>query len=147
LTPSTPCVQTTLLRGSGQIPANTADFETFTTTASGRVDLSADWTLTSTVVALAVAQSPCTFDQLKANQCTLLLNSTSPPKPLKGSIANLAPATYVLIVGNGNSVDDVISLQVVLNTGSCPAPSLATAIQSQSLAIAVAGHVSRILRP
>jgi hypothetical protein len=120
-----------VLQGNGQIPATTADVETFTTTATGRVDVNVDWTSPSTVVGLAVAQNPCTFDQLKANTCTLLLNSMSPPKPLKASIQNVSPGTYVLFVGNTSSADESITLQVVLSTGPCPAAS-SNAVQAQS---------------
>lgn len=144
-TPSTPCIQTTVLQGTGQLPANTADFETFTTTATGRVDITVDWTLSSTVMGLAVAQNPCTFDQLKANSCSLLLNSMSPPKPLKGSIPNVSPGAYVLIIGNTSSVQESISVQVVLNTGTCPAASSAL-IQSQSVASEIHRKVSRALQ-
>ena len=145
-TPSTPCVQTSLLQGTGQIPANIADFETFTTTATGRVDITIDWTSSSNRIGLAVAQDPCTFDQLKAGNCKVLLDSMSPPKPLKGSIPNLAPGNYVLIIGNTNSVDESISVQVTLNTGTCPAPASTASIQSQSFAGGIVGNISRILR-
>lgn len=144
-TPSVPCIQTAVLQGTGLLPANTADFETFTTTATGRVDVMLDWTLSSTVMGLAVSQNPCTFDQLKANSCTLLLNTMSPPKPLKGSIPNVSAGTYVLIVANTNSVDESFSLKVVLNTGSCPAPSSGL-IQSQSLATGIVGSMSHALQ-
>ena len=142
---STPCVQTTLLQGTGQVPGNTADVETFTTTATGRVDMTVDWTTPSTVVGLAVAQNPCTFDQLKAGSCTILLNSMSPPKPLKGSIANVSPGTYVLFVGNTGSGEESITLRVVLNSGTCPAPSSA-AVQSQSFGRGIAGTISNRLQ-
>jgi hypothetical protein len=145
-TPSTPCVQTTVLQGNGQIPATTADVETFTTTATGRVDVNLDWTSPATVMGLAVAQNPCTFDQLKANTCTVLLNSMSPPKPLKASIQSVSPGTYVLFVGNTGSVEESITLHVVLSSGPCPAAS-STAVQTQSFISGIARNTGRRLHP
>src|ERR1700680_5002918 len=123
-TPSTPCIQTIVFQGSGgSIPANTADFESFTTTTTGRLNVTLDWTFSSTLVLLQVAQGACNFAQFKANSCTLLLSLSSSPKPLKGAIQNVAAGTYPLITGNASSVQESVSVQVVLSTGSCPAAS------------------------
>ena len=124
-----PCTRDTLFQGSGSLPANTADFESFTTTATGRVDVTLDWTLPSSKMGVGVAQGPCSFAQLQAGTCTLLVQLTSPPKPLKGSASNVGPGTYGLIIVNPNSVEESVSVQVVLSSSSCPT---AASVASQS---------------
>ncbi len=120
-----PCTQTSLLGGAFAFPPNTADFETITTTTTGRVDLTLDWTLSSTPMALFVFRGACSFDQFKANACTYLLQLSGPPKPLKGSVPNLAPGTYGVIIGNPSSAQESVSIRVVLSSASCPAASSA----------------------
>jgi hypothetical protein len=124
-----PCTRDTLFQGSGSLPANTVDFESFTTTTTGRVDVSVDWTFPSSKMGVGVAQGACSFAQLQAGSCTLLLQLTSPPKPLKGSAPNVGPGTYGLVIVNPNSVEESVSVQVVLSSSSCPT---AASVASQS---------------
>ena len=79
-----PCSHSTLLQGSAALPANVADFESFTTTATGRLDLTVDWTFSSSLIGLFVAQAPCEFDQFKAGTCRFLLQMASPPEAAEG---------------------------------------------------------------
>ena len=123
------CTRDTLFQGSGSLPANTADFESFTTTATGRVDVSLDWTFPASKMGVGVAQGPCTLAQLQAGTCTLLVQLTSPPKPLKGSAPNVGPGTYGLVILNPNSTEESVSVQVVLSSSSCPT---AASVASQS---------------
>ena len=118
-----PCNRSTLLQGSFSLPENTGDFETITTTTTGRLDLTLDWTFPSSDMGLFVSQGPCDLDQLKAGACSLLLQLISPPKPLKGSIASLAAGTYGVIIANVNSVPEAVSASVVLSSSTCPAAS------------------------
>jgi hypothetical protein len=78
---------------------------------------------------VGVAQGPCSFAQLQAGTCTLLVQLTSPPKPLKGSASNVGPGTYGLIIANPNSVEESVSVQVVLSSPGCPT---AASVVSQS---------------
>ena len=118
-----PCSHSTLLQGSAALPANIADFESFTTTATGRLDLTVDWTFPSSLMGLFVAQGPCEFDQFKAGTCRFLLQMASPPKPLKGSVSNLAAGTYEVIIANANAVPESVSASVILSSSTCPAAS------------------------
>jgi hypothetical protein len=140
-----PCAQTTILQGTGSLPAYTADVEPITTTKSGRLDVSLDWTSVSSTMLIAVAQDPCTFDQFQAGTCKMVVNSSSPPKPLKASVSDLAAGTYVLFIGNVNSAAESVSLQVVSSTGSCPAPSSLTQA-AQALPLAIQGGRSGLIR-
>jgi hypothetical protein len=148
-TPSTatPCVQTTLLQGSASLPAYTADVESVTTTATGRLDVTFDWTSPASTMLFAVAQDPCSFDQLQAGSCKVLLNSSSPPKPLKGSVQSAAAGTYVLFFGNTTAAVESMSAQVVLSTGSCPAVSSLTTQTGETRPFEIQGARSGLLRP
>ena len=120
-TPSSPfgadCTQTTVLQGSGSLPAYTADVESVTTTKKGRLDV--------------------TFDQFQAGTCTVLLNSSSPPKPLKGSVQDAAAGNYVVFLGNANSVAESVSVQVVSTSGNCTAAAPVTAPAAQSMPVGI----------
>jgi hypothetical protein len=139
-----PCAQTTILQGNGSLPAYTADMESITTTKSGRLDVTLDWTSTSSTMLVAVAQDPCTFENFQAGTCNLLLNSSSPPKPLKGSISTLAAGRYVLFIGNVNSAAESVSLQVVSSSGSCPAAS--TTASQAGLPLGIQGGRPGLIR-
>jgi hypothetical protein len=141
-----PCAQTTVLQGTGSLAAYTADVESITTTKAGRLDVTLDWTSTSSTMLVAVAQDPCTFDQFQAGSCNLLLNSSSPPKPLKGSVQSLAAGTYVLFIGNANASAESVSLQVLSSSGSCPAISPLTT-GGQALPLEIQGGRSGLIRP
>ena len=121
-----PCTHSTLFQSGGSLPAHSADFESFTTTTSGRVDVTLDWTFPSSLMAVWVAQGACNFDQFKAGTCNYLLQQASPPKPLKGSIANVPAGTYVLIIGNASDVSESVAVSVVLSSSTCPAASSVT---------------------
>jgi hypothetical protein len=142
------CAQTTVLEGSGSVPAYTADVESITTTTTGRLDVTLDWTSSSSTMLIAVAQEPCSFDQWKAGSCRVLLNSSSPPKPLKASVQGLAAGSYVLFIGNANAVAESVSVQVLSSTGSCPAvSSLTTQATDLGLPNEIHGGRSGLLRP
>ena len=112
---------------------------------SGPLKLIPLWLVACTML-VAVAQAPCTFDDFQAGTCKLLLNSSSPPKPLKESVQDLAVGSYVLFFGNANSAAESISVQVVSSTGSCPAVSPLTTQTSQTLPVAIQGSRSGLIR-
>jgi len=121
--------------------------ESVTTTASGRLDVTFDWTSPASTMLVAVAQDPCSFDQLQAGSCKVLLNSSSPPKPLKGSVLSAAAGTYVLFFVNTTSAVESMSAQGVLSSGSCPAVSSLTTQTDETLRFEIQGARSGLLRP
>ncbi len=148
-TPPPPtCTQSIVFHGTGHIPALTADLETFTTTATGRVDITLDWTFASTHAGLALTQGSCTFEQLKAGTCNFLLTLESPPKPLKGSAANVAAGSYGLWIMNGSDKDEAMAIQVVSSSSACP-PLASSSVRSETqdwLAEALRGGLVGLFR-
>ncbi len=136
----TPCTQAVILSGQGQLPPSSADYESFTTSAVGRLDITLDWTFTSSMIALAVVRADsCPFDQLKAGSCTFLVQAGGPgtggppgTKPIKVSTPNFAAGAYNLIIVNANPLNESAAIQVVLSQGSCAALTSASASPASS---------------
>lgn len=155
----TPCSQAVVLGGQGQLPASSADYEDFTTSAIGRLDITIDWTFPSSMMAILVVRSgSCPFDQLKAGTCTVLVQGGGPgtgvppgTKPIKVSTPNFAAGAYNLIILNANSQQESAAIQVVLSQGSCAALTSASASAASSAraglgGLAVANRVSQAVR-
>jgi hypothetical protein len=122
----TPCTQNVVFQGQGSLQPSFLDLETFTTTSSGRLDVTVDWTFaTSTIGVYVVPTNTCALAQFNARTCNFLLRSDSGPKPRKGSVNNLAAGTYDLLVANFASQQESVSVQVVLSSAGCPALAFA----------------------
>ncbi len=122
-----PCTQNIVFHGSGSVPAKTVDTETFTTSATARVDVTVDWTFPASVIGVYVVQGGCTLDQFNARSCNFLIRSDSGPKPRKVSASNVAAGTYSLLLANFASQEESLSLQVVQSSLGCPAATAAAA--------------------
>jgi hypothetical protein len=109
-----------------EVLANTKTVQTVTTTATGSLHVTVDWSSNSNVVSLVLAQAPCSLDQLQNSQCNVLFSLFAPPKPLQDSTSLLRAGSYSLIIGNPNAVDETVSADVVLKSAGCPAESSAT---------------------
>ena len=155
----TPCTQAVVLAGQGQLPASSADYESFTTSAVGRLDVTIDWTFASSMMAIVVVRADsCPFDQLKAQTCTFLAQGGGPgtgiapgTKPIKISTPNFAAGAYNLIILNPNTQQESAAIQVVLSQGSCAALTSASASAASSTGErlgwpAIAHRVSQALR-
>jgi hypothetical protein len=105
---------------SGQLPAHVVDVERFTTNTSGRVDVTLDWTFPSSPMGVYVAQGSCDLDQFNARSCNFLIRSEpGGPKPRKVSASGVSPGAYSLLIGNFADVQESVSAQVFLSSGSC----------------------------
>ena len=152
----TPCIQTTAFTDEGKVPANTAVYVRFSTAATGRLDITMDWTFPASVMAyVVVAADGCPFEALQAGTCTFLTQAGGPgsgigpgTKPIKQSTANFAAGNYDLILLNPNSEDESISIQAVVSQGPCAA--LASTPQGSGSSAGrldvrgIAGWVSRL---
>jgi len=117
-----PCTETTAFAGTAQVIPNNPHSQSITTTATGALDVSVDWTSASNIMNVVLAQAPCTTDMLQASGCNVLFSAWSPPKPLKESTTLLPAGSYVLIVGNPNPAPETITAQVILRSAGCPVP-------------------------
>lgn len=117
--PPTPCTQTTLLEGSGSIPSRTLGVETISVPTVGRVDIIVDWTFASSPIGVYLVQGACSLEQFNARSCNFLIRSESGAKPRKASASNVMPGTYSVLVANGASETEAVSLQVFLASATC----------------------------
>ncbi len=86
----------------------------FTTTATGRLEVTVDWTFATNNVDVYVSRGTCTLDQVNQRTCPFATVSESPTaKPEKLVVSSLEPGTYTLMVGNRGPAAEAGSYQVV----------------------------------
>ena len=117
----TPCSQSVLVQVNGAVPQHSLGRVAFSATASGRLDITVDWTFTSSAVGVyVVTASSCPIDSFNAGTCSFLSRSETTVKPRKVSV-NVSAGNYELMVANFSTQDESISGQVVLSSSTCPA--------------------------
>jgi hypothetical protein len=121
----TPCTQNVLDSGTGTLPANAADIESFSVPTAGRLDITVDWTVASSPIGVYVVPvNSCTLEAFNNRTCTFLVRSEpSSAKPRKISTPNFSAGNYDLVLANFASSTESLSYQVVLSQGSCAALS------------------------
>ena len=124
-----PCTQQNIFQsGTPTPPLSAAYAPTVTTTSTGRLDVTVDWTFATSPVGFWVVRPPCSIDQLNARTCDFVVRSdpATTPKPRRASSASgLAVGTYQLIVGNLGNQNESVSAQIIRSSASCPAVSSA----------------------
>jgi len=102
----------------------------FTTTATGNLEATVDWTFASDDVDVFLARGDCTPEQFIDTQCNIAAFSTSETaKPEKVRLTAAPPGVYTLLVGNAGPERESLSWQVVLTptvASTAPAVSAAT---------------------
>jgi len=123
-TPAPPIVQTVVASGSGSLPVLNLVLIPFTTTATGRIEVTVDWTFGTNDVDVYLVRGSCSFDQFVTQQCNLVTFSESTTaKPERISAPGAAAGSYVLLIGNLGPSDESVAFQVVLTTGGASAAS------------------------
>lgn len=144
-TPPPAPVKTVVVEGSfgGLKPFLIGDVP-FTTTKTGTLDISVDWTFAEDHIIVYVAQDACSFEQLKASQCKLVaVSETTTPKPRTLSVQSAAAGGYVLWIGNLGPKQESVSYQVALTTvGGASVESQPATVEAQHT-----GEFVRDLRP
>lgn len=119
-TPAPAPVSTVISQGSGSVPSKNVAPVTFSTTATGTLGVTVDWTFPSNDVDIFIVRgtAPCTLTTFNNRTCGFIATSESTTqKPEKLSINNLAAGAYTLYVGNFGSSDESVAWQIVLTTG------------------------------
>ena len=113
-TPPPPVV---VIQGSGYpLEAGFIGRTNFTTARAGAIDATVDWTFATNDVDVLITKGDCTFDQLDADQCTILgfaISTTA--KPEKVRIDSADAGLYTLFVENNGDKDESLSYQVMLS--------------------------------
>jgi hypothetical protein len=122
----TPCTQTNVYQDAGGISASSVVYDDFSVPDTGRLDVTLDWTLSSSQVGfyLVPANTCTTVTEFNNRTCNFLVRSEpGGAKPKKISTANFAAGNYRWLIANYASVDESVSFQIVLSKGSCAALS------------------------
>jgi hypothetical protein len=115
------CQQTTILERASGLEANGYVYQTFSTSQTGRIDITVDWTIPASPISLYLVEEACTIDHLlSGGGCAALTFSQSGPKPRRASHFTGA-GRYALIVINGGTAAESISMHVMLSSTGCPA--------------------------
>ena len=123
---STPCTQTVVLQDSATgLGSFQVAYLEFVTATTGRLDVTVDWTIAASPIAVYVVRGECTLDQLNARTCDFVIRqeAMNVPKPHVFSAADVAAGTFDLILGSIGDEDESLSAQVVVSSPSCPAPA------------------------
>ena len=113
--------------------AGFVSFANFSIPSTGTVEGVVDWTFPANDLDVYLTNASCTFDQLIANQCSMLGFSESvTAKPERVSVANVAAGNYIIWVANAGPGDETLSYQVVFtaNATGAGAPGVASASTS-----------------
>ena len=114
----TPAPPVVIAQGNFGLPARLLAVIPLTTSATGKIDVTVDWTFATNDVDVYLARGACSFDQFVAQQCTVVTFSESTSaKPEKISAPGAAAGSYVLLIGNRGPTDESVAYQVVLTTG------------------------------
>lgn len=118
------CTTTNILQESGGIPSSTLLYEDFSVPDSGRLDVTLDWTVPSSLVGFyIVPANTCTLAEFNARTCNFVVRSEPvTTKPRKISTPNFAAGNYRWLVANYASQQESVSFQVVLQKGTGCAP-------------------------
>ena len=113
-----PIVRTSVLQAGGSLPRNFLGVVPFTTSSSGTIETTVDWTFASNHIIVYIARGNCTFEQAVANQCQFVASSeTMTPKPRVLTVSGAAAGAYTLLIGNLGPTDESVAFQIVLITG------------------------------
>ena len=87
----------------------------FTTSRTGLLEATVDWTFAANDVDVALVRGDCTFDQFEAAQCPILafsVSTTAKPERIRSDGA--AAGSYTLFFDNSGPGNESVSFQVVL---------------------------------
>jgi hypothetical protein len=118
-TPSAPA-KTVLLEASiPALPVNYVAGRYFSTSGTGTVDVTIDWTFAEDTIHVWLAKGQCPFEAFEADTCEYVTQSrVSRPKPRVLSMPSAAAGAYTLIVANWGPKDESLSYQIVLTSAS-----------------------------
>jgi hypothetical protein len=109
--------------------ASFVSFANFSTTSVGTLEATLDWTFPANDLDVYITPGTCTFAQLTANQCTMIVFSESTvAKPERVRATNVVAGSYTIWVSNVGPGDETLSYQVVFtgNAAGGGAPGAAS---------------------
>ena len=111
--PTTLPAASVVLQDSHAIQAGYVYGWNFTTSRTGTIDVTIDYTYATNQILVWISRGTCTADQFAANQCDFAATSFTGSKPRKISVTGAASGSFSLVVANLGPDDDSIAFQVV----------------------------------
>ncbi len=91
----------------------------FTTTATGTIGVTIDWTFATNDIDIYLTRGTnlCSIDQFNNDECQFLGRTTGvSTKPETLSVSNLTAGPYTLYIVNWGSTDDSVGYQITLTS-------------------------------
>ena len=144
-TPPPPEVRTLILEGSfsglGEMVLASVPFNT---NATGRIEVTVDWTFASDDVDIYLVHGSCTIEQFNADTCSFVTFSESfTAKPESISAGNQAAGFYNLYIGNRGPAEESVSFQIFQVTGGSASSASTSHANRAERAADFVGIVSR----
>lgn len=120
-TPPPPPVTRVIDQESFALEALTLGTEVFTTTTTGTLGITVDWTFASSDVDIFLVRGndPCTLEMFLGGTCPFLATEESlTMKPEKLTVPNVTAGTYTLYIANFSEDDESLACQITLTTAS-----------------------------
>ncbi len=122
-TPTPPPPPPTVVRqGGGSLAADEGVQLPFTTTATGTLDVTVDWTFAANDIDAILTRGNCSVDQLLAMQCNVaLVADSATAKPERLRLPGATAGAYTLFIVNVGPGDESASYQIVLTPSASSA--------------------------
>jgi len=122
VTTPTPGITRVIDTGLGPFPALVALMRPLATTELGSFDATVDWTLPANDIDVFLMRGNCTFAQLVADQCAVIVSATGTTgKQERIRAANQPAGAYTFVVVNFGPGDESIAYQVLFTPGTSAA--------------------------
>jgi hypothetical protein len=117
--PPPPPAPRVIAQVAGPIPAETAAYTQFTVDATGKLEVTVDWTYATNDIDLFLVKGTCTDEQIDSGDCSFLATATSEDrKPERVSVASAATGLYTLYAVNWGPEDESASMLAMLTPGA-----------------------------
>ncbi|HJS59931.1 MAG TPA: hypothetical protein VKA01_17620 [Vicinamibacteria bacterium] len=89
-------------------------FFPFSTSRSGRLEITVDWTFASNDLDFGVARGACDLAMVATDQCVEVASAESTTKPERLSLPSFQAGAYTLVIANLGSGNESGTYQVIL---------------------------------
>jgi len=124
----TPPPPEVVLEGNFNLPVDFVTGGFLTTTRTGTIVATVDYTFANSEILVWIAQGRCDFDQFINDTCTFAATSFGGGDPRVVSVTGAVAGQYTLIVYNGGPADEAFSVQVVHTASAASASSEAAVV-------------------
>lgn len=130
-TQPTPLPPELVLEGNFNLPVDFLIRGFFTTTRTGTIVATVDYTFANSQIAVWIARGQCSFEQFVNDECTIAATSLGGADPRVVTHTGAVASPYTIIIYNGGPAEEAFSVQVI-HTPSATSASTAAGVASPS---------------